>query len=90
MGCGTLQPAFFDLAALEGYINDPDFKFEFGDDGFEFSTAPDSDYDCDDVLRVRQVRNGWPARPPDRFERVRVGRFSTVQGPFRRVLRHSW
>lgn len=32
-GGGTLELAFFDLAAVEGYVNDPDFTFEFGDDG---------------------------------------------------------
>ncbi|WP_311211036.1 MULTISPECIES: hypothetical protein [unclassified Aeromicrobium] len=52
MGSGTLELAFFDLAALEGYVNDPDFTFEFGDDGFTFSTAPASDYEADDLLSL--------------------------------------
>lgn len=52
MGGGTLELAFFDLAAVEGYVNDPDFTFEFGDDGFKFSTAPDSDYTDDDLLNL--------------------------------------
>jgi hypothetical protein len=50
MGGGTLELAFFDLSALEGYVNDPDFTFEFGDDGFKFSTAPDSDSNNEDLL----------------------------------------
>ncbi len=37
---GTLELAFFDLAALETYVNDPAFSFTFGDDGFRFATAP--------------------------------------------------
>lgn len=40
MGHGTLELAFFDLAALETYVNDPAFTFTFGDDGFRFATAP--------------------------------------------------
>lgn len=51
MGGGTLELAFFDLAALEGYVNDPNFTFEFGD-GFKFSTAPASDYNDDDLLNL--------------------------------------
>lgn len=52
MGGGTLELAFFDLSAVEGYVNDPDFTFEFGDDGFRFSTAPDSDYNETDLLTL--------------------------------------
>lgn len=52
MGGGTLELAFFDLAALEGYVNDPNFTFEFGDDGFRFSTAPDSDNRDDELLSL--------------------------------------
>ncbi|MBB2988513.1 hypothetical protein [Terracoccus luteus] len=52
MGGGALELAFFDLAAVEGYVNDPDFTFEFGDDGFRFSTAPDSGENDDDLLTL--------------------------------------
>jgi hypothetical protein len=40
LGHGTLELVFFDLAALETYVNDPAFSFTFGDDGFRFATAP--------------------------------------------------
>jgi len=50
LGHGTLELVYFDLAAVEGYVNDPAFTFTFGDDGFRFATAPDSDYTDDDLL----------------------------------------
>ena len=45
MGHGTLELVFFDLAALETYVNDPAFDFTFGDDGFRLATAPTADPD---------------------------------------------
>jgi len=52
MGSGTLDLAFFDLAAVEGYVNDPSFAFEFGDDGFRLATATGYDYADDDLLSL--------------------------------------
>ncbi|PKH42159.1 hypothetical protein SAMN05192575_107148 [Nocardioides alpinus] len=48
-GGGTLDVAYFELTAVEGYLNDPDFEFVLGDSGFRFADAPwltdDLDYD---------------------------------------------
>ncbi|MDN5744594.1 MAG: hypothetical protein L0H31_05675 [Nocardioidaceae bacterium] len=49
MGYGTLELAFFDLAALETYVHDPAFSFTFGDDGFRFATAPSVAPDNEDA-----------------------------------------
>ncbi|MGC1207641.1 MAG: hypothetical protein WA880_06755, partial [Ornithinimicrobium sp.] len=48
MGHGTLELVFFDLAALETYVNDPVFNFSFGDDGFRLATAPTAELDDDE------------------------------------------
>lgn len=47
MGHGTLELVFFDLAALENYVNDPVFNFTFGDDGLRLATAPSAEPDND-------------------------------------------
>lgn len=39
---GTLDCAFFELAAVEGYLNDPAFECTLGDDGFRFADAADN------------------------------------------------
>lgn len=50
LGHGTLEPVYFDLAAVEGYVNDPSFSFTPGDDSFRFSTNPESDYTDADLV----------------------------------------
>lgn len=50
LGHGTLELVFFELAAVEGYVNEPAFSFTFSDDGFRFTTATDFDHTDDDLL----------------------------------------
>ncbi|MCW2814888.1 MAG: hypothetical protein JWN84_2343 [Nocardioides sp.] len=54
MGHGTLELAFFDLAAIDGYVQDPQFEFTPGDDGFRFATSPRvaDGTDPDDYLSI--------------------------------------
>ena len=54
---GTLDLAFFEMAAIEGYLNDPAFQFRLGDDGFRFADAPDltDDLDFDDLTLLKEA-----------------------------------
>ena len=54
---GTLDVAFFEMAAIEGYLNDPAFQFRLGDDGFRFADAPDltDDLDFDDLTLLKDA-----------------------------------
>lgn len=58
MGHGTLELVFFDLAALENYVNDPFFDFTFGDDGFRFATAPTAEPDDGDRAEAEVAYDG--------------------------------
>lgn len=53
LGHGTLELVYFDLAVVEGYVNDPGFTLTFGDDGFKFATAPDTNCTDADLYRLR-------------------------------------
>lgn len=54
---GTLDLAFFEMAAIEGYLNDPAFQFRLGDDGFSFADVPalTDDLDFDDLTLLKEA-----------------------------------
>lgn len=61
---GTLDLAFFEMAAIEGYLNDPAFEFRLGDDGFRFSDAPvlTDDLDYDDLTLLKEAGYAYDHR----------------------------
>lgn len=61
---GTLDLAFFEMAAIESYLNDPAFQFRLGDDGFQFADAPDltDDLDFDDLTLLKEAGYAYDHR----------------------------
>lgn len=73
MGHGTLELVFFDLAALENYVNDPVFNFTFGDDGFRFATAPTAEPDDDEQAEAEVADEETGDSPRDNSSQTEPG-----------------
>lgn len=54
---GSLDCAYFEIAAIEGYLNDPAFELSLGDDGFSLRDVPDVaiDLEYEDMTSLQDV-----------------------------------